>query len=75
IGFIGGVVGMLFGLVVSVVVSYVPFDVPPLETLPMAYTAKDYGAAFVFGLITTFIAGYLPAKKASKVDPVAIIRG
>jgi lipoprotein-releasing system permease protein len=26
-------------------------------------------------VVTTYIAGYFPAKKASKVDPVEIIRG
>ena len=31
--------------------------------------------AFVSGLLTTFIAGFLPARKASRVDPVAILRG
>jgi len=43
--------------------------------LPMAYDLKNYIMAFLFGLITTFIAGYLPANKASKIDPVNIIRG
>jgi lipoprotein-releasing system permease protein len=41
----------------------------------MAYTLKDYILAFMFGLVTTFIAGYIPARKASKIDPVTIIRG
>lgn len=75
IGVIGGFVGMLFGYLVSVLVSYVPFRVATLDTLPMVYNAQDYILAFVFGLITTFVAGYLPAKKASRVDPVEIIRG
>jgi lipoprotein-releasing system permease protein len=41
----------------------------------MAYTLKDYILAFMFGLVTTFIAGYIPARKASKIDPVTILRG
>jgi lipoprotein-releasing system permease protein len=41
----------------------------------MSYKSVDYLSAFGFGLLTTFVAGYLPAKKASKVDPVEIIRG
>jgi lipoprotein-releasing system permease protein len=41
----------------------------------MVYDIKDYISAFIFGLIMTFLAGYLPAKKASNVDPVQIIRG
>ena len=29
----------------------------------------------VFSIITTYLAGYFPAKKASTIDPVIIIRG
>ena len=75
IGLIGGVVGMGFGLFISKMVNRVPFNVSGLHTLPMAYLPKDYVLAFLFGLVTTFIAGYLPARKASKIDPVTIIRG
>lgn len=75
IGIVGGLAGLGFGWFVSLLVNKVPFEVATLETLPMTYNTKDYLYAFGFGLLTTFIAGYLPAKKASKVDPVAIIRG
>lgn len=75
IGMIGGLAGMILGYGVSIAVNSVPFHVATLNTLPMVYDPQDYAAAFVFGLLTTFIAGYLPAKKASKVDPVEIIRG
>jgi len=43
--------------------------------LPMSYDPEDYILAFSFGLITTFVAGYFPSRKASKIDPVNIIRG
>jgi len=75
IGICGGVVGMLLGYSISVAVNHVPFEIATLKTLPITYRVQDYTMAFIFGLITTFIAGYLPAKKASKVDPVEIIRG
>lgn len=75
IGVIGGIVGIIFGYLVSVLVSFIPFRVATLDTLPMVYDPQDYILAFFFGLITTFVAGYLPAKKASQVDPVEIIRG
>jgi lipoprotein-releasing system permease protein len=29
----------------------------------------------IFSIITTYFAGYLPSRKASKIDPVIIIRG
>lgn len=75
IGLLGGVVGMAFGYVVSRLINNIPFNVAGLEVLPMTYNLDDYWLAFMFGLITTFIAGYLPARKASKIDPVEIIRG
>ncbi|MEM7552225.1 MAG: FtsX-like permease family protein [Bacteroidota bacterium] len=75
IGMIGGFVGMIFGYLVSVIINQLPFEIGSLSHLPMDYNPKDYAMAFLFGLITTFTAGYLPAKKASKVDPVEIIRG
>jgi len=75
IGIIGGFVGMGLGFVISKLVSRVPFEVAGLHTLPMAFTPTDYVLAFIFSLMTTFIAGYLPARKASQVDPVIIIRG
>jgi lipoprotein-releasing system permease protein len=34
-----------------------------------------YVIGAIFAIITTFFAGYLPARKASKIDPVEIIRG
>ena len=75
IGLLGGLSGVIFGTIVSVSVNQIPFEIASIETLPMAYTTADYLSAFGFGILTTLIAGYLPAKKASKVDPVAIIRG
>ncbi|MEM9985599.1 MAG: FtsX-like permease family protein, partial [Bacteroidota bacterium] len=75
IGLIGGLVGLGFGFAVSRIVDQLPFEIASLTSLPVAYRPIDYAMAFFFGLITTFIAGYLPAKKASRVDPVEIIRG
>ncbi|MFC4232569.1 ABC transporter permease [Parasediminibacterium paludis] len=75
IGIIGGFIGLGFGYLIANLVNKIPFEVAGLHTLPMAYKPKDYVLAFMFGLITTFIAGYLPARKASKIDPVTIIRG
>jgi lipoprotein-releasing system permease protein len=75
IGLIGGFVGMGLGFIVSDLVNHVPFNIAGLATLPMSYDPEDYMLAFSFGLITTFVAGYFPSRKASKIDPVNIIRG
>jgi len=75
IGIVGGIAGILLGFLISFGVNHVPFRIATLQTLPMTYNIKDYSLAFIFGLITTFVAGYLPARKASNIDPVTIIRG
>jgi lipoprotein-releasing system permease protein len=75
IGIIGGFIGLGFGYLIANLVNKIPFETAGLHTLPMAFTLKDYVLAFIFGLVTTFIAGYIPARKATKIDPVTIIRG
>jgi lipoprotein-releasing system permease protein len=75
IGVLGGWVGMVFGFAIADAVNHIPFKLAGLDHLPMTYHPKDYIMAFIFGLITTLIAGYLPARKAARVDPVKIIRG
>lgn len=75
IGLIGGLVGLMFGFAISSIVDNIPFKIASFDTLPISYLPADYIMAMVFGLIITFAAGYLPASKASKVDPVEILRG
>lgn len=75
IGFIGGLIGAFLGNIIVRIVDRVPFEIGTMDTLPVEYNVKDYALAFCFGIIITFIAGYLPARNASKVDPVSILRG
>jgi lipoprotein-releasing system permease protein len=41
---------------------------------PIRFEPTYFGMATVFGMIVTSLAGYLPARKAAKVDPVEIFR-
>lgn len=78
IGISGALMGMLLGGSISYVIDQIPFparDMIKLDTFPVTYKWTHYTLAIVFGSITTLFAGYFPSKKASKVDPVAIIRG
>jgi lipoprotein-releasing system permease protein len=75
IGLIGGFIGLLLGRIIVQIVDRIPFKIATLTTLPVSYNMQDYVMAFFFGIIITFLAGYMPARKSSKVDPVAIIRG
>jgi lipoprotein-releasing system permease protein len=75
IGLIGGLVGLFLGNIIVQMLDIVPFTIASQNTLPVVYRLKDYILAFSFGAIITLIAGYLPSRKASKVDPVEILRG
>jgi lipoprotein-releasing system permease protein len=78
IGVFGGISGLIFGFSLSTVVSNIPFNtaaLPTVKTFPVDFSSKYYFIAITFAIITTYLAGYLPSRKASKVDPVVIIRG
>jgi lipoprotein-releasing system permease protein len=75
IGLIGGFVGLFLGNIIVQILDIVPFTIASHNTLPVEYNIKDYILAFSFGTIITLIAGYLPSRKAAKVDPVEILRG
>ncbi len=78
IGFFGGIFGLLFGFGVSEIIDQIPFNtaaLPTIKTYPINYNPKFYMIGGLFALVTTYFAGYFPARKASKIDPVIIIRG
>jgi len=78
IGISGGLLGLLFGFLVSLGIDQIPFEtasLPTVKTYPVRYDIFFYGIGLTFSLVTTFMAGLFPANKASKVDPVIIIRG
>lgn len=78
IGLAGGLAGLFFGFVLSTVIHHIPFNteaLPTVKTYPVNYDPRIYMIGTFFSLITTYFAGYLPARKASKIDPVIIIRG
>jgi len=75
IGVLGGLSGIFLGFGIATGLSHVPFKMMTSNTLPILFNVEEYVFAFCIGLIITIIAGYLPARKASKVDPVEIIRG
>jgi lipoprotein-releasing system permease protein len=78
IGIFGGTLGLIFGFGFSALIDQIPFNtasLPTIKTYPINYNPKFYIIGAVFSLITTYMAGYFPSRKASKIDPVIIIRG
>lgn len=75
IGVAGSAMGLLLGWLISYAASHVYIGLGNVTYLPMAFETRHYVQGAVFGIVTAFFAGYIPAVKASKVDPVQIIRG
>lgn len=78
IGFFGGLAGLIFGFGLSYSIDQIPFNtaaLPTIKTYPISYNPVYYFIGTSFSLITTYLAGWFPARKASKIDPVVIIRG
>lgn len=78
IGLIGGLLGLILGFIGSVIIDNAPFNteaMPTIKTYPISYNPLFYIVGIVFAMISTFLAGYLPSRKAEKIDPVEIIRG
>lgn len=78
IGFVGGVLGLVIGLGLANLIDTLPFKteaLPTVETYPINMDPLFFVIGFSFAMLSTFLAGYLPSKKAKKIDPVEIIRG
>lgn len=78
IGFIGAVLGVIFGYLISYAISQTPLETSDFliaDTYPVTFKLLYYILGAFFGISTSIFAGYFPSKKASKVDPVTIIRG
>ncbi|HEX6334037.1 MAG TPA: FtsX-like permease family protein, partial [Flavisolibacter sp.] len=78
IGVFGGITGLVFGYLLSAGIDTIPFNtsaLPTVKTYPVNYDVRFYVIGLVFSLVTTYLAGWFPARKASRVDPVVIIRG
>lgn len=78
IGLAGGILGLLIGFGLSVAIDHTPFEteaLPTIKTFPVNFDLLYYIVGITFALISTFLAGYFPARKAQRIDPVEIIRG
>lgn len=78
IGFVGGILGLIIGFVLSRLIDNVAFEteaLPTITTYPINYNVWYYVIGISFAILSTFVAGWLPSNKAKRIDPVRIIRG
>jgi lipoprotein-releasing system permease protein len=78
IGISGGLMGLLSGMSITALIHLIPFTsaaMPDVKTYPVTYDPQFYITGMIFATATTYAAGFFPARKASRVDPVVIIRG
>ena len=72
-----GVMGVLAGVIMATLLITVLKKVylgGDIGYFPIDYEPQKFVQSIVIGLVITFFAGYIPAKKAANVDPVDILR-
>jgi lipoprotein-releasing system permease protein len=72
-GLIGTIIGLVVGSVLISMMSKIYMG-GPVGYFPIRFESALFIRSFVLGLFITICAGYFPARKAAKVDPVEIFR-
>ncbi|WP_298148628.1 ABC transporter permease [Flavobacterium sp.] len=72
-GCIGTVMGLLLGGILIEIMSNIYMG-GPVGYFPITFELDLFSNSLILGVFLTFCAGFFPALKASKVDPVAILR-
>lgn len=72
-----GIMGLTAGLILAAFLVYLASNIymgPDEGYFPIAFDFSVFFNGSLFGLIISFFASYLPARKAANVDPVSIFR-
>ena len=75
LGFFGGLAGALFGLTIAYLVSSIARQIIGGELFKVTLSWPLLIGASLFSFIIGLIAGYIPARQASKLNPVQALRG
>ncbi len=74
-GFAGGVIGIIFGILVSILISAVGLRaIGPGGTMSAVITPQLLIFALVFSVFVGIISGVVPARTAAKMNPVDALR-
>ena len=77
LGFVGGLLGFVLGYLLCLAIGSIEIRNPFLDVtrIPLAYSLWHYVIALGVAMVSSFAAGYLPARRAARVHPVDIVRG
>jgi lipoprotein-releasing system permease protein len=78
IGAMGSLGGWAVGYGLGLGLGAIPIELEEFggrTSLPLAWDVRHYVLATVFALAAAGVAGYLPARRAARLNPVDIIRG
>jgi lipoprotein-releasing system permease protein len=77
IGLAGALAGFALGYLLCRALGSIEIKSPFIDAtrLPLAYSVWHYAIAAAVALVSSFAAGYGPARKAARLHPVEIIRG
>jgi len=77
LGLVGGLIGFVFGYLLCLALGSIEIKSPFLDAtrLPLAYSPWHYAIALCVAMVSSFAAGYVPARRAARLHPVEIIRG
>ena len=73
VGIMGVIVGMMMATLIITLLQHV-YVGGDIGYFPITYEVTKYIQGIVVGMVITFFAGYIPAKKAANIDPVEIFR-
>ena len=73
VGVMGVIGGMLMATVIITLLQHV-YVGGDIGYFPITYEVTKYIQGVIVGMVITFFAGYIPAKKAANIDPVEIFR-
>ena len=75
VGFVGSTVGLLVGWgLASLLRSLFASIGLDLSETPLVFTTTTVVASYLVGMLVTIVAAYLPARRASRIAPVAALR-
>ncbi len=69
-----GVIGEVIMAIIVITILKRVYVGGDIGYFPIDYEPTKFVQGIAIGLFITFLAGYIPAKKAADVDPVSILR-